>query len=69
MTGPAREELFGVLNELWDTLPDMRSGQLIINVAYLAKQPSAEAAWDVEDDELLAAARQLLKQRLASVES
>jgi hypothetical protein len=67
MTSSEREELFSTLNELWDTLPEMRFGQLIVNVAYFAREPSAEAPWDVEDGELLEAARELLKQRLEAV--
>jgi hypothetical protein len=39
----------------------MRMGQLTANLAALAKGTSAEAVWDVEDEELLAAAsKQLL---------
>ena len=37
----------------------MRFGQLIANVATLALGAKAEAVWDVEDDELLIAARRL----------
>jgi hypothetical protein len=36
----------------------MRFGQLIANLSTLAKGPSGEALWDVEDDELLKAAEQ-----------
>ena len=35
-------------------------GQLIANLSTLAKGLSAESVWDVEDDELLAAARKQL---------
>jgi hypothetical protein len=49
-----------VLAELSELCPEMRMGQLIANLAALAKGPAAEAVWDVEDDELLAAARKQL---------
>lgn len=69
MTAAEREELIEVLRELWDAFPDMRFGQLIVNVAYFAREPSPEAPWDVENAELLAGARALLKQRCSTVES
>ena len=43
--------------------PEARFGQLIANLSYLVKGPSNEAIWDVEDEELLAAARKHLDQR------
>jgi hypothetical protein len=64
-----RDELFSILRELWETLPDMRFGQLVVNVSYLAREPSAEAPWDVEDEEFLNAARRLLHERTSAVEA
>lgn len=55
-----RDELITALQELSAAMPDMRFGQLIINLSYFAREPSDSATWDVEDDELLAAARRLL---------
>jgi hypothetical protein len=40
----------------------VRLGQLITNLSYLARGLSNEAVWDVEDQELLTAARQHLEQ-------
>ncbi len=62
MNDRTRQELFQVLAELNHAQPDVRFGQLITNLSYLARGLSAEAAWDVEDDELLTAARQQLEQ-------
>jgi hypothetical protein len=39
-----------------------RLGQLVTNLSYLARGLSNEAAWEVEDHELLAAARRQLKE-------
>ena len=60
MTDSTRQQLLEVLAELSELCPEMRMGQLIANLSALAKGPTAEAVWDVEDDELLAAARKQL---------
>jgi hypothetical protein len=60
MTKPVRQELLAVLAELSAMCPDMRFGQLIANLSTLARGLSAEGLWDVEDDELVAAAREQL---------
>ena len=57
MTTPVRKEILHVLEELSQRCPEVRFGQLIVNLSYLAKGPTKEATWDVEDEELLAAAR------------
>jgi hypothetical protein len=41
--------------------PDWRFGQMMANAATWAKGPAAEAMWDVEDEELLAAIEEHLK--------
>jgi hypothetical protein len=56
-----RRELLGVLSELSEECPEMRFGQLIANLATLAKGPVVEGIWDAEDEELLAAARRQLE--------
>jgi hypothetical protein len=53
MTDPARAEAFEALAELSRRYPHWRIGQLVANVAGWA---DAEV-WDVEDEQLLAAAR------------
>ena len=60
MTDSTRQQLLQVLAELSELCPEMRMGQLIANLSALAKGPTAEAVWDVEDDDLLAAARKQL---------
>ena len=62
-TNRTREELLDVLRELWREMPDYRFGQMIVNLAYSAREPSNEAPWDAEDTELLAAARKILAAR------
>jgi hypothetical protein len=56
-----RPELLQVLAELSEECPEMRMGQLIANLATLAKGAAVEAIWDVEDNELLSAARRQLE--------
>jgi hypothetical protein len=53
MTDPQRGEVFAALAELARRYPHWRVGQLVANVAGWA---DAEI-WDVEDEQLLAAAR------------
>ena len=61
MTNETRRELLRVLDELSAQCPDVRFGQLMANLATLAKGPIVEAIWDAEDEELLQAARQQLE--------
>lgn len=63
MTTQVRREILHVLEELSQCCPEVRFGQLIANLSYLAKGPTNEAIWDVEDEELLAAARKHLAER------
>ena len=51
MTTPVRKEILHVLEELSQRCPEVRFGQLIVNLSYLAKGPTKEATWDVEDEE------------------
>jgi hypothetical protein len=60
MSDPTRGELFRLLCELSDEAPELRFGQLVANLATLAKGANVEAIWDAEDEELAAAARRLL---------
>jgi len=61
MTTQVRQEILQVLSELSESCPAVRFGQLIANLSYLAKGPTNEAIWDLEDEELLAAARKHLE--------
>lgn len=60
MTHDPHEELTNLLRELHEALPEMRFGQLVCNLATIARGPEPEAAWDVEDGELLEAAKEQL---------
>lgn len=59
---PNKKEILDSLSKLMDKYPDMRLGQLVVNVAYWAVGPSAGAVWDVENDEWVAAAKEKLKE-------
>ena len=61
MMSPTRLELLEVLSDLSEQFPEVRLGQLISNLATLAKGPQVEAIWDVEDKELLEAAKRQLE--------
>ena len=60
MMSQIRLELLEALGELSEQFPEVRLGQLVNNLATLAKGPQVEAIWDVEDKELLEAAKQQL---------
>ena len=55
------EELIGALSELRVSFPDRRMGQLVANLVTAAGGAGAGAIWDVEDEQLLAAARRLIE--------
>ena len=59
MTG-SREELIRLIEQLSDADPELRLGQMLTNLATLARGPQPESVWDCEDDELAAAAERLL---------
>ena len=69
MTTQVRQEILQALAELSEHCPDIRFGQLIANLSYLAKGPTNEAIWDVEDEELLDAAQRHLKERFGKQSS
>jgi len=50
-----REEILRLLPRLSELTPEVRFGQLIANLSYLAVGPTAEAIWDMEDEQLLEA--------------
>ena len=60
MATTARDDLFSALDRLCAACPEMRFGQLIANLATLARGLNAESIWDTEDEELLAAAQKQL---------
>jgi hypothetical protein len=56
-----KQEVLRVLSELVDHCPDVRFGQLMVNLACIPRGPTPEAIWDMEDDELLEATKSHLK--------
>jgi hypothetical protein len=60
MIDSARREVLRALEELSEACPDYRFGQLIANLAMLARGDAEGAIWEMEDEELLAAARKHL---------
>lgn len=60
MIDPTRSELLGLIEELSAACPEYRLGQMIANLAFLAECDRPRTASDVEDTELIAAARKHL---------
>jgi hypothetical protein len=58
MIDPTRDEILRLLQRLSELAPDVRFGQLIANLSYLAIGPTNEAIWDMEDEQLLEAIKQ-----------
>lgn len=56
-----KQDVLRVLSELVEHCPEVRFGQLIANLACIARGPTPESVWDMEDDELLAAAKSHLQ--------
>ncbi len=54
-----RHEILSRLGRLSELAPDMRFGQLIANLAFMAAGPWDQSLWDLEDDRLLSAIQQL----------
>ena len=63
MVDPMRREVPHLLERLSELAPDVRFGQLIANLSYLAIAPTNEAIWDMEDEELLEAIHQHIGDR------
>lgn len=62
-TETMRAQLLDALVELGRVHPDWRLGQTLANLAMVAGRLDAGGVWDLEDDEALAAARNLLARR------
>ena len=60
MIARSRTEIIRLLERVSELTPDVRFGQLIANLSYLAIAPTTEAIWDMEDDELIVALKQHL---------
>jgi hypothetical protein len=60
MNHPTRQEILRQLERLSELAPEVRFGQLIANLAFLAAGPWDQTLWDLEDEQLLAAIQQHL---------
>jgi hypothetical protein len=65
----ARSKLLRLFSQLNEEATELRFGQLVANLATLARGANVEAIWDAEDDGLAAAARRLLVHYRQSKES
>ena len=59
MIEPTRQEILARLARLSEMAPDTRFGQLIANLAFMAAGPWDQTLWDLEDEPLLGAIRQM----------
>lgn len=59
MIEPTRQEILTRLVRLSELAPDMRFGQLIANLAFMAAGPWDRTLWDLEDEQLVEAIRQM----------
>jgi hypothetical protein len=59
MIEPTRLEILNRLPRLSELAPEMRFGQLIANLAFLAAGPWDQTLWDLEGEKLVQAIRQL----------
>lgn len=57
MESNTRQEILDRLAHLSELAPDMRFGQLIANLAFIAAGPWDQTLWDLEDEELIGAIR------------
>jgi hypothetical protein len=60
MIDPLRKEVLRALEELSEACPDYRFGQMIANLAMLARGDEEGAIWEMDDEESLAASRKHL---------
>lgn len=63
MISETRRQLLEALAGISRIDPEFRFGQLVANLSYVAVGATHEAVWDAEDDQLLAAAREHLRNR------
>lgn len=60
MINPTRQELIKLIEELSATCPEYRFGQLVLNLAFLAREDGDSRVWQIEDAEFVEAARKHL---------
>ena len=67
MIDSPQDSLLRSVEELRAIFPEMRFGQLIANLATAAGCTEIGAIWDIEDEELLTAARRLIERNGARI--
>jgi hypothetical protein len=60
MIDPIRRELLRLIEELSVACPEYRFGQLVLNLAFLAREDGDRLAWRLDDAEFVEAARKHL---------
>jgi hypothetical protein len=53
MTLATQHELLEKLAVLWELSPEVRFGQLLANLGFLAEDRTDQSLWDIEDEQLL----------------
>ena len=69
MNDTTKYEILQAIGELSVEFPEWRLGQMIANLAVLARGATPEAIWDVEDEELLATIREQVEQHRGRVKT
>ncbi len=59
MIDPVRQDILQQLQRVSELAPELRFGQLVANLAFLAAGPWDQTLWNLEDDQLLSAIQQL----------
>ncbi len=64
-----RQQILEAIAEMSELYPDWRFGEIVINVATWARQPTGpnDPTWDVEDEEFLATLRGHIDRRRAAL--
>ncbi len=62
MIGSERQEALRLFSEIAELVPEVRLGQLMANLSYMARGLTNESIWDMEDGELLQVARKHLEE-------
>lgn len=60
MIDSTRRELLDLIEQLSEACPEYRFGQLVLDLAFLAREEGDQRAWDLEDAEFVEAARKHL---------
>lgn len=53
MTSPIQQNILDMLSHLCELSPDVRVGQLLAHLAFLAEDRTDQTLWDLDDQQLL----------------